>query len=181
MHIYNYSVPNECPGHVWKWSKNNVSVRVRIELCLSKDKQSFYLTLSHEQAHWMKLHTKLVVHQAPSFRCHAAVDRCNRMWGHAYYNTISMAIHCNIYISPRWKKNQWYFKIPVGLHHNAGLGIPITHILIFIKNHFRHTCEMISTYKIFYPRPVLAFGYCRCLRLSVCVSVRASITRLSAR
>ena len=24
---------------------------------------------------------------------------------------------------------------------------------------------------IFYPRPVLAFGYCRCLRLSVCVSV----------
>ena len=24
----------------------------------------------------------------------------------------------------------------------------------------------------FYPRPVLAFGYCRCLRLSVCVSVR---------
>ena len=24
----------------------------------------------------------------------------------------------------------------------------------------------------FYPRPVLAFGYCRCLRLSVCPSVR---------
>ena len=24
----------------------------------------------------------------------------------------------------------------------------------------------------FYPRPVLAFGYCRCLRLSVCVCVR---------
>ena len=34
---------------------------------------------------------------------------------------------------------------------------------------------------IFYPRPVLAFGYCRCLRLSVCVSVRVSITSLSAR
>ena len=34
---------------------------------------------------------------------------------------------------------------------------------------------------VFYPRPVLAFGYCRCLRLSVCVSVRASITSLSAR
>ena len=28
-------------------------------------------------------------------------------------------------------------------------------------------CQM----QIFYPRPVLAFGYCRCLRLSVCVSV----------
>ena len=27
----------------------------------------------------------------------------------------------------------------------------------------------------FYPRPVLAFGYCRCLRLSVCVSVLPSI------
>ena len=33
----------------------------------------------------------------------------------------------------------------------------------------------------FYPRPVLAFGYCRCLRLSVCVSVCAVITCLSAR
>ena len=27
-------------------------------------------------------------------------------------------------------------------------------------------------YVAFYPRPVLAFGYCRCLRLSVCVFVR---------
>ena len=27
----------------------------------------------------------------------------------------------------------------------------------------------------FYPRPVLAFGYCRCLHLSVCVSVRPSV------
>ena len=26
----------------------------------------------------------------------------------------------------------------------------------------------------FYPRPVMAFGYCRCLRLSVCVCVRQS-------
>ena len=42
-----------------------------------------------------------------------------------------------------------------------------------------------STFLIFYPRPVLAFGYCRCLRLSVCPSVRPSvcavITCLSAR
>ena len=28
---------------------------------------------------------------------------------------------------------------------------------------------------VFYPRPVLAFGYCRCLRLSVCVSVRPCV------
>ena len=28
---------------------------------------------------------------------------------------------------------------------------------------------------VFYPRPVLAFGYCRCLRLSVCVCVRPGV------
>ena len=33
----------------------------------------------------------------------------------------------------------------------------------------------------FYPGPVLAFGYCRCLRLSVCPSVCAVVTCLSAR
>ena len=33
----------------------------------------------------------------------------------------------------------------------------------------------ISGCSHFYPRPVLAFGYCRCLRLSVCVSVRPSV------
>ena len=27
------------------------------------------------------------------------------------------------------------------------------------------------SFDVFYPRPVLAFGYCRCLRLSVCVCV----------
>ena len=32
-----------------------------------------------------------------------------------------------------------------------------------------------------YPRPVLAFGYCRCLRLSVCVRMCASTLSLSAR
>ena len=33
--------------------------------------------------------------------------------------------------------------------------------------------QMVAIFKWhFYPRPVLAFGYCRCLRLSVCVSVR---------
>ena len=33
----------------------------------------------------------------------------------------------------------------------------------------------------FYPRPVLAFGYCRCLCLPVCASVCAVITSFSAR
>ena len=31
--------------------------------------------------------------------------------------------------------------------------------------------DMLMFLCCFYPRPVLAFGYCRCLRLSVCVSV----------
>ena len=34
---------------------------------------------------------------------------------------------------------------------------------------------MLSPRWDFYPRPVLAFGYCRCLRLSVCVSVRPCV------
>ena len=33
----------------------------------------------------------------------------------------------------------------------------------------------------FYPRPVLAFGYCRCLRLSVCPSVRVCGNHLLVR
>ena len=36
---------------------------------------------------------------------------------------------------------------------------------------FRKHEKIISIFNHFYPRPVLAFGYCRCLRLSVCVSV----------
>ena len=32
-----------------------------------------------------------------------------------------------------------------------------------------------STAVDFYPRPVLAFGYCRCLRVCVCVCVRVSV------
>ena len=36
------------------------------------------------------------------------------------------------------------------------------------------TCNVLGDYT-FYPRPVLAIGYCRCLRLSVCVSVRPSV------
>ena len=40
---------------------------------------------------------------------------------------------------------------------------------------------MTSQLCAFYPRPVLAFGYCRCLRLCVCLSVCVSITCLSAR
>ena len=45
----------------------------------------------------------------------------------------------------------------------------------------KHVCIAVSNLNediwfnaigFYYPRPVLAFGYCRCLRLSVCVCVR---------
>ena len=44
------------------------------------------------------------------------------------------------------------------------------------KMHFTSFLNLIMPFFLcipygFYPRPVLAFGYCRCLRLSVCVSV----------
>ena len=43
--------------------------------------------------------------------------------------------------------------------------------------------KILSTYWDirFYPRPVLAFGYCRCLRLCVCVSVCLCVNHLLVR
>ena len=52
---------------------------------------------------------------------------------------------------------------------------------MLVKPHVHFADDMnimaskLTIFKIkchFYPRPVLAFGYCRCLRLSVCPSVR---------
>ena len=40
---------------------------------------------------------------------------------------------------------------------------------------------VVTTDNTFYPRPVLAFGYCRCLRLSVCPSVRVCGNHLLVR
>ena len=45
------------------------------------------------------------------------------------------------------------------------------HSKCFIKIDF----ISLTKIHIFFPRPVLAYGYCRCLRLSVCVSVRQSL------
>ena len=47
--------------------------------------------------------------------------------------------------------------------HHSFSGMWITRAKIMFS------CTLL--YLNFYPRPVLAFGYCRCLRLSVCVSV----------
>ena len=41
--------------------------------------------------------------------------------------------------------------------------------------------SFIALIMCFYPRPVLAFGYCRCLRLSVCPSVRVCGNHLLVR
>ena len=67
------------------------------------------------------------------------------------------------------------------IYHNDTLVficlISTSHVVLFSAMyacilHF-HSCSRDG---FFYPRPVLAFGYGHCLRLPVCVSVRASIT-----
>ena len=52
--------------------------------------------------------------------------------------------------------------------------IPVTETLHLQPKYtfFNKMCIVLYLMSIYYPRPVLAFGYCRCLRLSVCVSVR---------
>ena len=44
-----------------------------------------------------------------------------------------------------------------------------------------HASCVVVYFWVFYPRPVLAFGYCRCLRLSVCVSIRVCSKHLLVR
>ena len=46
--------------------------------------------------------------------------------------------------------------------------------LVLFENHSR-VMVLYQHAKGFYPRPVLAFGYCRCLRLCVCLSVCLSV------
>ena len=50
----------------------------------------------------------------------------------------------------------------------------VSQVLMKLNNVWAYTfsrCNSFSTKECFDPRPFLAFGYCRCLRLSVCVSV----------
>ena len=55
-------------------------------------------------------------------------------------------------------------------------------ILMFSLFHFDHILlSNVFVLFAFYPRPVLAFGYCRCLRLSVCPSVRVCGNHLLVR
>ena len=59
--------------------------------------------------------------------------------------------------------------------HNPIYGNTTLGILAFVSiiNTFCHLYEAYFLVQLnFYPRQVLAFGYCRCLRLSVCPSVR---------
>ena len=57
-----------------------------------------------------------------------------------------------------------------GRKHNQKITIPVFRLVLqnfAIPGYF--------PYILFYPRPVLAFGYCRCLRLCVCVCVCLSV------
>ena len=55
--------------------------------------------------------------------------------------------------------------------------IPQASIHILIPMHTDRVPPWTVKRSSFYPRPVLAFGYCRCLRLSVCVSVNPELVR----
>ena len=68
----------------------------------------------------------------------------------------------------------WYVNIPQG----EG----VLHITFVIVPHLicAYYDDLISDLDLFYPRLVLAFGYCRCLRLcvSVCVCVKHLLVRV---
>ena len=51
-----------------------------------------------------------------------------------------------------------------------------SHVFLFPSYKIKSVSQtMIRKISHFYPRPVLAFGYCRCLRLCVCVCVCLSV------
>ena len=49
------------------------------------------------------------------------------------------------------------------------------YVCISIELLVRNMWDMYWGMFFFYPRPVLAFGYCRCLRVCVCMCVRVSV------
>ena len=64
-----------------------------------------------------------------------------------------------------------YFKLRAWFHSHQSIWNIVT----------VRKCQIRVKIGNFYPRPVLAFGYCRCLRLSVCVSVCVCINHLLVR
>ena len=86
-------------------------------------------------------------------------------------------------------QHQWVIPSPLStvlkalLEENTTRKLLSLSLDLFFKSFLFQVTFLIffSVAIFFYPRPVLAFGYCRCLRLCVCVSVRASITSLSTR
>ena len=87
------------------------------------------------------------------------------------------------------------WKVCLGYNHNVrshlnpDMASTCLMILVNFQGHlFRRICGwtnvicpliIVLFHNHFYPRPNLAFGYCRCLRMSVCASVCAVITRSS--
>ena len=88
--------------------------------------------------------------------------------------------HCNRYFKQSYSEScycRWYL-LQLFLKWKRYIEIHFLWILVVTKtpliwfDNIRPFC---------YLRPVLPIEYCRCLRLSLCVPVRASITSLSAR
>ena len=66
-----------------------------------------------------------------------------------------------------WTSCSW--NLPVGMEGSLVLNFNNYYVLLI---HVFDGCSNIfDPCDHFYPRPVMALGYCRCLRLSVCVSV----------
>ena len=93
-------------------------------------------------------------------------DKC--LMNHASFSpTLLVGCHVDGFVLTHWK----YCTEP-SIYN--GLSVVITTML-------NPTNQSINANDSFYPRPVLAFGYCCCLRLSVCASVCVLITCLSMR
>ena len=67
------------------------------------------------------------------------------------------------------------------LHHFARSLIYPLYIRLSVDLYHNHKSILATAVMLFYPKPVLAFGYCRRLRLSVCPSVRVCVNHLLVR
>ena len=77
---------------------------------------------------------------------------------HGINMTLTSTLTCH---DMAWPDIEWYWWTLLKINDRLKLK--------FVKLCLLVTCWLPGA--PFYPRPVLAFGYCRCLRLSVCVSV----------
>ena len=65
-------------------------------------------------------------------------------------------------------------------HKLSHLGLTVANWLAFLQITFLFQVSLLKLFD-FYPRPVLAFGYCRCLRLCVCVCLSVCLSVCQSR